>query len=199
MDAQGFDANRFANAIQRFDATNATDPNRVMVDGVDVAKEVLYAKQMTHWQEKLYPQASEPLRLAARCQHIKRWEIPRDAFPMDRPGYHRWRTTLYSFHADVAGKILTEVGYDAETVSRVQALLKKERIKTDPDAQALEDVICLVFLENYFADFAREHDDAKVITILQRTWKKMSPVGHSAALKLQMTPEAQRLVGMALT
>jgi len=193
-----FDTVRFERAIQRFDAVNATDPNRMIVDDVEQSKEVIYAKQMTRWQEKLYPKASEALRLAARCQHIKRWEIPRDSFPMDRVGYHHWRTTLYGFHAEVAGKILTEVGYDTPTIGRVQSLLKKERIKADAEAQALEDIICLVFLENYFTAFAKEHDDDKIVTILQRTWKKMSPVGHSAALNLQMPPEAQRLVERAL-
>lgn len=141
--------------MARFDAANAGDPNRVMHDGKVMPSELLYAQCMTRWLTKLYPEASEPLQLAARAQHIRRWEIPRHSFPIDRAGYHRWRTTLYSFHADTAEKILREVGYDEATIGRVRSLLRKERLKVDPESQALEDVVCLVFLENYFADFAQ--------------------------------------------
>jgi hypothetical protein len=118
---------------------------------------------------------------------------------MDRAGYHRWRTTLYSFHADEAARILGDVGYDAETIARVKSLLRKERLKADAESQALEDVVCLVFLENYFAEFAAGHEEDKVVNILKRTWAKMSPVGHAAALKLEMKPEARRLVERALS
>jgi hypothetical protein len=191
-------SDRLARAIARFDAENAQDPNRVTVDDVEQPKELVYARQMTDWLERLYPDASEVLQLAARAQHIRRWEIPRDTFPIDRAGYHRWRTKLYGFHADVAEKILRDVGYDDATVGRVRSFLKKERLKTDPETQALEDVICLVFLENYFADFAQEHDEEKVVGIIKRTWAKMSPVGHAAALKLKLPDEAARLVARAL-
>src|SRR5687767_2871248 len=101
---------RFTHAIQSFDAANARDPN---------CKELIYAQRMTHWLEKLAPDASEPLQLAVRCQHLRRWEIPRKSFPMDRAGYHKWRSTLYDFHADGAAEILREVGYDDETIARV--------------------------------------------------------------------------------
>jgi hypothetical protein len=117
---------------------------------------------------------------------------------MDRAGYYRWRTRLYAFHAEKAGEILREVGYDAATVDRVQELLKKLRIKSDPEMQLLEDVICLVFLENYFADFSHQHDEAKLITILQKTWRKMSPQGQQAALQLPLSGEARALVEKAL-
>ena len=117
---------------------------------------------------------------------------------MDRPGYHRWRTDLGKFHAQAAGEILQEVGYDAPTVSRVESLLRKERLKSDPEAQLLEDVICLVFLENYFAPFSERHDEQKLIGILRRTWTKMSPRGHDAALKLELPPEKRALIEKAL-
>lgn len=190
---------RFVRAIQAFDASNSQDPNKVVVNDVERPKEVVYAERMTTWQEKLYPNASEPLRLAARAQHIRRWEIARESFPMDRAGYHRWRTTLYTFHADVAEGILRAVGYADETVTCVRSLLRKERLKADPDVQALEDVACLVFLENYLADFAKGHEDEKVITILRRTWAKMSPVGRAAVMGLHMPPEAHRLVERVLS
>ena len=185
-----FDPRRFNAALQRFDQANAQDPNRVPYEGGEIASELHYGRRMSQWQEKLYPAASEPLRLAARAQHIPRWEIPRDRYPRDRAGYHRWRTTLYTFHADTAAAILRELDYDEPTIARVRFLLRKERLKADADTQALEDIICLVFLENYFADFAPKHDEEKVVVILRRTWAKMSPVGHAAALQLQMPPAA---------
>jgi hypothetical protein len=183
------DAARFQAAIERFDALNAADPH---------GKELLYARRMTLWLQKLQPAAAEPLRLAARAQHLMRWRIPRQTFPKDRGGYLKWRTTLYDFHADQAEVVLREVGYDDETVARVRSLIRKENLKTDPDAQILEDVICLVFLENYFADFAKDHDEAKLIRILRKTWKKMSPRGHAAAMTLQLGLRERELIAKAI-
>jgi hypothetical protein len=190
---------RFLKAIDRIDAANAEDPNRDVWDGEQVPAALLYGQRMTKWLDKLYPDASEPLQLAARAQHIRRWEVPRDSYPRDRIGYLKWRTYLYGHHADITEQILREVGYDDKTIAKVRSLLKKERIKTDPDGQALEDVICLCFLENYFAEFAPKHEEEKVVNILRKTWTKMSPTGHAAALKLQMPPEARRLVEKALS
>jgi hypothetical protein len=187
-------SSRFEWAIRAFDAANADDPRKLGGE----AAEVLYARRMTEWLSRLYPEASEALQLAARSQHIRRWEIPRATYPMDRAGYHRWRTTLYSFHGDVAAKILKEAGYPEEMIARVRSLLKKEKLKANPEAQALEDVICLVFLENYFAEFAEQHDEEKIIGILRRTWKKMSTVGQKAALGLELPERARELVGKAL-
>jgi hypothetical protein len=192
------DSSRFNEAIARFDAANAQDPNKETVDGVEHPKELLYARRMSAWLERLAPDASEALRLAARCQHIRRWTIPRSHYPMDRAGYKQWRTELAKFHARTAGEILEEVGYDQETIRRVQGLLRKERLKLDPETQLLEDVICLVFLENYFADFARQHDEEKLIGVLRKTWRKMSPRGHEAALTLELPTNARGLVERAL-
>jgi hypothetical protein len=186
-------SSRFAAAIEAFDAANAADPNIVEADGRQWPKELLYARQMTEWMDRFAPDASEPLRLAARCQHIRRWEIPRDEYPRDRVGYLKWRTELKNMHARIAGEILEEVGYGEDVIERVQSLLKKERLKHDPEAQTLEDVVCLVFLENWFADFAKQHEPDKVVEIVAKTWKKMSPAGHEAALAM-----AHRLPGDAL-
>ena len=192
------DAERFNAAIARFDAANAEDPTTEIFQGAIYPKQLLYAQRMTTWLDKLAPDASEVLCLAVRCQHIRRWTIPRHTYPMDRTGYLRWRTTLAKFHADTAAAILREVGYDDATIRRVQTLLRKESLKRDPEVQCLEDVICLVFLENYLAEFATQHDEAKIIDILQKTWKKMSARGHEVALTLSMSPEACRLVEQAL-
>lgn len=178
-------------ACARFDAANRQDPRRVVFEGTEYPQELLYAERMTRWLGRLAPDASEPLRLAARCQHIRRWEIPRGEYPEGRQGYHQWRTRLYRFHADVAADILREVGYDGATVDRVRQLLMKKHLKTDPEMQLLEDVICIVFLESYFADFAQEHDEEKLLRVVRKTWQKMSPRGREAALELDL-PEAER-------
>lgn len=192
------DSPRFRAALARFDAANAADPNREVWQGVEVPKELLYSQRMTGWLERFAPDASEALRLAVAAQHIRRWESPRSDYPEGKAGYKRWRSELARFHAETAGAILAEVGYDDETIRRVQGLIRKEQLKRDAEAQCLEDVACLVFLESYFADFSQKHDEAKVIDILQKTWKKMSPEGHAAALALALPEGASELVHKAL-
>lgn len=184
----------FRAAIQAFDAANAADPSKIAGE----AAEVVYARRMTDWLDRLYPDAGEILHLAARSQHLRRWEIPRSNFPMTRGGYHQWRTSLYAFHADIAGKILADIGYDAKSIERIRSLLKKQNLKSDPQMQMLEDVACLVFLESYFAEFAAKHEEEKVLGILRRTWKKMSPLAHIAAMELQLSPAARGLLEKAL-
>ncbi len=180
---------RFQKAIEAFDQANSHDPK---------GQEVLYAQRMTHWLERLAPEASEVLRLAARSQHLCRWMIPRSQYPVGRVGYLKWRTTLYEFHAQKAGEILEKAGYEREAIAQVQELLRKKDIKTNLQMQVLEDVICLVFLENYFAEFAQKHPEEKIISIVQKTWKKMSPAGHQAALTLPMSGEVRALIEKAL-
>ena len=193
------DPKRLRTAIARLDAANAEDPNVETVDGVAYPKELLYAQRMTAWLDRLAPDASEALRLAARAQHIRRWAIPRRDYPMTRTGYLKWRTTLYRFHADTAGDVLREVGYDDATIAAVQSLLRKEGLKRNPDMQCLEDVVCLVFLESYFADFAPQVDEQKVLDILRKTWKKMSARGQQAARHLALPRAAHALLEKALT
>ena len=193
------DQEKFELTITRFDAENAEDPNHEIFEGQEYPKELLYAKRMTAWQEKLAPEASPIVKLAARAQHIRRWEIPRSSYPMDRKGYRQWRTDLGKFHAKKADEIMRGVGYDEEIIERVQALLRKENLKLDPDVQLLEDIICLVFLESYFADFSEQHDEKKLINIIRRTWKKMSPQGHQAALELELPSELASIIEKALT
>lgn len=189
---------RFNQAIALIDAANAQDPNIERIDGRDVPKELLYAQRMTAWLDAIAPDAPESVRLAARCQHIRRWTIPRADYPAGREGYLRWRAELARFHAETAAEILREVGYDEAMIAVVEGLLRKRQLKNDPDVQLLEDVICLVFLENYFADFSTQFDEAKVIDIVRKTWAKMSPRGHAAALGLALPPGAAELVAKAL-
>jgi hypothetical protein len=189
---------RFTAAIAKIDQANAADPNRESSDGQEFAKEVLYSRRMTSWLNRLEPAASEALRLAAHGQHICRWTIPRNSYPMDRPGYHRWRSDCQRMHAERLGEILRAVGYDESDVARVQSLVRKERLKLDAETQLLEDVICLVFLESYFSDFAKQHDEEKLVDIVRKTWKKMSTRGQAAALQLPMQKEARVIVEKAL-
>ena len=189
---------RFHDAMARFDQANAEDPNRELVEGRLQPKELVYARRMTEWLDRLVPGASEPVQLAARSQHIRRWVIPRARFAEGRDGYRKWRTTLASFHAKTAGDILRDAGYDDDTIARVQALLRKERLKADRDVQALEDVICLVFLQYYLPEFATQHKEAKLVGILRKTWRKMSQRGCSAALALDLKPELKALVEKAV-
>ena len=137
------------------------------------------------------PTLNETVQLAARCQHIRRWTIPRGDYPEGRAGYRQWRTDLAAFHADTAAGILGDVGYDEATIARVRSLVRKDRLKADPEVQLLEDVICHVFLTHYLADFAAKHDDDKVVDILKKTWRKMSDEGRAAVPSLEL-PEAIR-------
>ena len=192
------DEARFRAAVERLDAANREDPHREVFGGKEYPKELLYARRMTEWLERLAPDASEALRLAVRGQHICRWTMPRESYPKDRKGYLQWRTALGRFHAENVGGILREAGYGEEAIARVQSLVRKERLKSDPEAQLLEDAACLVFLESYFLDFSRQHEEEKILGILRKTWAKMSPLGQKAALGLALPPEAGALVQKVL-
>ena len=196
-DRRAADAARFRAAVARFDQANAEDPRVETADGAACPKELLYARRMTEALDRFAPDASEAVRLAARCQHVRRWTTPRGRYPAGRGGYRRWRTALARFHAETAAEILRDVGYDEATVGRVQALLRKERLKADPEAQLLEDVVCLVFLQHYLAPFAAQHDGGKVVDVLRKTWRKMSDRGRSAALRIDLAPELTQLVSKA--
>lgn len=185
-------------AFALFDQANAQDPNVEVFEGKSYPKELLYAIRMTDRLDTFEPEASEPLKLTARCQHICRWEIPRESYPMDRQGYLKWRQDLKKFHAEKAGQILREVGYSQEIIEKVAFLLEKKQLKKNPETQTLEDVICLVFLEFYFEAFAKKYEEDKLVDILQKTWRKMSERGQATALKLPLSPNALDLIGKAM-
>ena len=189
---------RFDDAIRRFDEANAEDPNTETVDGQSLPKELIYGHRMSARLAIFAPDAPETVQLAARAQHIRRWEAPRDSYPEGRAGYLKWRTELHKRHAEIAGGIMDDVGYDPDTIDRVQTLLRKRGLKTDPDVQLMEDVICLVFLEHYFHDFAQKHDEEKLIPIVQKTWKKMTDKAHEAALQVDYAPEDLAVIRKAL-
>lgn len=193
MASELFDA-----AIRRIDEENSHDPNRISVGGVEIPYEVFYAKEVTKWVLRLNPAASEPLLLAARCQHICRWMSPRSSYPEGRAGYLKWRADLKNFHARKSAAILAEVGYPPDIIERVQTLNTKKGLGQDPEVQTLEDALCLVTLEHQLADLVRKTEHDTMVSILRKTWKKMSPPAHEAALTISYSPEEKTLIGEAL-
>jgi hypothetical protein len=189
---------RFEDALRRFDEANARDPNREVFAGVPHPRELLYAKRLAKWVLRLCPGASEELRLAARCQHICRWEIPRASHPMTRAGYLQWRATLKKFHAQKAGEILREAGYADDLIGRVQNLNLKKNFPNDSESRVLEDALCLVFLEFQFAELAARSDDDKMINALRKSWQKMTEPARAEALKLNFGPREKALLERAL-
>lgn len=189
---------RFEIAIALIDKENSKDINTYSVSGIDYPKELLYSQRMTRTLLQFNPNASKALQIAARAQHICRWKIARDEYPMDRVGYLKWREMLKKMHADMTADILKTVGYDDVFIDRIRKIILKKLIKKNEESQALEDTICLVFLNYYFEEFAAKHPDEKVIDILQKTWVKMSEEGQAAALKLNFSEASLALVKQAL-
>lgn len=179
------DSPQFNKTIEAFDEVNAQDPNLEVCGGKIIPKELLYAQRMSDGLLAFMPQAPESLKLAARCQHIKRWEIPRDSFPADKRGYLLWRSKLKELHAKIAGDIMLGNGYDEDAINQVGNLLLKSGLKSNDEVQILEDVVCIIFLKYYFPAFALKHDDEKIKNILLKTIKKMSEKGLQYAQKLE--------------
>lgn len=188
----------YEKALASIDSAHALDPKIIEVDGVETPYELHYAQKMTHYLSLRSPQASDPLKIAIRSQHFRRWEVPRDSYPMTRPGYHAWRTFLKKRQAELAAQICTEAGYKQEEAERVANLVRKEDLKSDEETQVLEDVACLVFLDDQFAEFEKEHDEGKIVKILQKTWGKMSERGHELAMEIPMSGRPLELIEKAL-
>ena len=190
---------RFKETIAAFDALNGQDPHTVEVGEESMPKELHDAFAMTRWVETLYPKASEAVHLAARCQHLCRWEVPRSSYPEGRVSYLKWRADLKKRHADQSAKVLLESGYDSELIDAVAAINLKRGLKSNPDVQQIEDALCLVFLEKQLEGYLGKWEDDKIIRILKKTWGKMSERAHKAALNLPMSNHARSLVEQALS
>ncbi len=172
---------RFSRALALFDAANAEDPNQ----DEGQPKELLYGRRMSDMIARFAPEASEVAQLAVRAQHIQRWKVPRSSYPMNKEGYHAWRTGLYTFHADTAGELMRQAGYDDATIERVKKAVSKRGIKSNPETQLLEDIADLVFIEHYILAFAQskpDYDEAKWLDIIRKTWQKMSKAAQAFAL-----------------
>lgn len=175
----------FEEAVKLMDAANSEDPNIEVAEGKEWPKELLYAERMSEMLERYKPESDDVAKLAIRGQHIMRWKSPRSDYPMDRKGYHQWRTALYTFHANNVAEIMEKVGYDEESLERVRQAVGKKALKKNPDTQLLEDIAALVFIEHYMLAFAEKHpeyDEAKWIDIIRKTWRKMTDDAHAFAL-----------------
>jgi hypothetical protein len=176
------------------DQANAADGVAVDYRGECYPKEVLYAQRHLAWVLRLQPDAGECLRIAAQTQHICRWEIPRADYPMNRSGYLKWREALKYFHAERAGLLMAEAGYDAESIQRVQSLNLKKQLRSDVDCQTLEDALCLTFLELGLDALIAKHEEPKLLGILRKTAAKMSEAGRQLIETILFSPQGQRLL-----
>lgn len=189
----------YARARELIDASHAADPTRAP-DGC--AAELIYADRMEAWVARVVRDATPLLRLAARCQHLERWSVPRTTFPDGKVGYLKWRQSLYVKQAARAKELLLQAGVAASEADEVYTWVSKTALKTNPGTQALEDAACLVFLENEIEQFAAQHADyprEKFVEILRKTWKKMSPRAHELALALPLSPAIAALVHDAVS
>ncbi|KAJ5659746.1 hypothetical protein N7507_006197 [Penicillium longicatenatum] len=191
---------KYDRALERIDLAHKDDPNTTKVNNETLPYELHYAQKMTKYLERLNPTASDLLRLAIRAQHLRRWETPRATYPATKIGYHSWRGALQRTQAALAEKICLESGYEAEDAARVGAMVRKADLKKgDPDTQTLEDVACLVFLDDQFDKFEQDMgDEDKIVDILRKTWGKMSEAGRAEALKLDLSERGSALVSKAL-
>lgn len=187
--------------MARIDEANADDPNTIEVDGERRPKEQAHAEMMTEWVRRLDPDADDAQLLAARAHHLRRWSIPRSDHPEGRAGYLRWRRQLNRQHAEEVAEILHEEGYGPELVQRVQAIIRKEHLTTDPAVQVHEDALCLVFLSTQLGPVASqlaEQGPGKAEDVLRKTVAKMTPRGRRAALDLSLEPALKALVETAV-
>jgi hypothetical protein len=189
---------RFEAVIAAIDAANAADPNTIEIEGRAEPAELVYGRRMTATLARMAPDASESLRIASRGQHIERWRLPRKSYPEGRAGYLKWRLDAKEMHARRLGTIMADAGYELPDIARVGALVRKDKFKLDPEAQLLEDVVCVVFLQHYLLPFMAKTEPAKLPSILAKTWRKMSEQGHEHALKLEIPPEVLRLLEQGL-
>ena len=189
---------RYQRAIAAIDAMHAQDPEHELAHHEAMPAELAYAERMSAALDALKPDADEALKIAVRAQHLMRWTLPREEYPKGKAGYHAWRTEQKKRHARRAAEAMAEAGYEADAIERVRGLVMKKQLKSDPDAQALEDAACLVFLETQLAEFAEGKDEDDLIEILRKTWAKMSPRGRELALALELQPSARALVEKAL-
>lgn len=191
---------RFQTAIAAFDRANAEDPHTVVTNDGNMPepRELVQAQRLSAWVAELDPNASEPLRLAARCQHIRRWQIPRGAYPSGRVGYLQWRTQLARFHADTAAQVLEECGYERELVDAVRRINLKQNLRSSADSQTMEDALCLTFVQFELEEFIAKYPPDKVVEVVKKTWHKMSLQARERALLLPLSVGALDIVQCAL-
>ena len=189
---------RLRQALDRIDAINRDDPHQIEIRGEARPKELTHAAMVSGWIKRLRPEADDPLRIASHGHHVRRWAIPRGEYPPGRRGYLRWRQALQELHAATLGEVMSEAGYGAPDIQRAQDLVRKKNLRRDPDAQALEDALCLVFLETQFGGFRTRQSDDQTANILRKTWDKMSDEARALALDLELSADDRRFLLEAL-
>ena len=189
---------RLRSVVDAIDTINSADPNQIEIDNEMRPKELTHAKMVSAWIERLCPDADDALRIAARGHHIRRWSIPRDDYPAGRRGYLRWRQALQDVHAETLAEVLAAAGYEEPMISRVQEIVRKKNLRRDPDVQALEDALCLVFLETQFKELCSRHPEHTMVNVVQKTWRKMSPRGHALVDGLNLDSEDLKFLARAL-
>lgn len=192
---------KYNKALRLIEKAYQENTEKVTTNNITYPKEYLYAIRMVEVLNHFAPEANEEIYLAAWCQHFYRWDIPRNSYPMDRQGYHKWRSYLYTYQADKAGEVLVKSGYNNISISEVKEMIAKKNIKTNDKSQLLEDVICLVFLTYYLNEFIESHknDEEKLKRIIKSTWLKMSDKGHKAALKIDFSDNVKSLILAAVS
>ena len=195
-------SSKLSQTLSAIDELNKADPNSTLIDGAEQPKEFLYGQYMTACLSKYWPDADEFLQIAVRAQHIQRWKLKRSEFPEGKQGYLAWRKEQGIFHAHTTKQLMLEIGYSEEEAETTACIIRKEKLKRDSNSQTLEDVACLVFLQYYFDEFAakytEQNNEAKIVRIVQLTWKKMSAQGHEIALSLTLPEHLGALVNKAL-
>lgn len=189
---------RLRQALDRIDELNSADPHEIQVRGEARPKELTHAAMVSAWIERLRPDADDALRIAAHGHHVRRWAIPRREYPQGRRGYLRWRQALQELHAATLGEVMIEAGYEAAAIGRAQDLVRKKNLRRDPDVQALEDALCLVFLETQLAEFRTGQPDERTAEILRKTWDKMSAAARVLAIDLDLAPDDRRFLQRVL-
>jgi len=191
------DVDRFRRAMLAIDAANAADPTPMTHRGETLPKELLHARLMTSWVDRLDPDAGEVAHLAARAHHFRRWTRPRGDYPEGRAGYLRWRAAAKRAHAEEVAELLAAHGYSADEVAGVGAIVRKEGLGSDPRVQVHEDALCLVFLETQLVDVAAKVGPDQMVDILVRTIPKMSAAGVRAAVTLDLDERGAELLARA--
>jgi hypothetical protein len=186
-------------ALDLLHAAHEADPRHRQTAAGSRPVESVWCEQVENWVRRLAPGASAALRLAAAAQHLERWRWPRSGHPEGRAGYLRWRREVARSQADRARRICLDAGGPETVADQVAALVRKEDLANDARTRVLEDAACLAFLELDLDDFAERHEDADVVRILTRTWRKMSDAGRAAATRLELSPRASGLLDAALT
>ncbi|MCY3958228.1 MAG: DUF4202 domain-containing protein [Chloroflexi bacterium] len=189
---------RLRRALACIDEINRADPHQIQVRGESRPKELTHAAMVSAWIERLRPDADDALRIAAHGHHVRRWAIPRAEYPLGRRGYLRWRQALQEIHADTLGEVMTEAGYDTASIERARNLVRKRNLRRDADVQALEDALCLVFLETQLREFRTRQPDDRVADILRKTWDKMSAEARALAVELDLAPDDRRFLQRVL-